>query len=141
MVIVVVTAAGVEVFTALLLSFHVSTKFRDGATAANLLLAFRAVNFHVGQSMTNLALDIDFFSCVMVDASLCLRNIVMATVDPTLPVDMVAIACITFPSSSRSPTASHDLLHNYPTLASMKMQYIAYSPRNNRSKVTNKILV
>ncbi|KAI4987453.1 hypothetical protein ZWY2020_020253 [Hordeum vulgare] len=120
-----------------LLSFPVSTKFRDGATAANLLLAFRAVSFQVGQSMTSLALGIDFFSCVMVDALLCLRNIMMATADPTLPVDMVAITCITFPSSPRSPTASHDLLHNYPTLAFMKMQYIAYSPRNNRSKVTN----
>ncbi|KAF7079187.1 LOW QUALITY PROTEIN: hypothetical protein CFC21_083457 [Triticum aestivum] len=122
---VVVTTACVEVLMAPRLFFRISTKLRDGATAANLSLTFKSVTFHAYHAVANVAPSIDFFSYVMVDASLSLGNTMMATIDPALPADRVAITGITFSSSPRSPTASHDPLHNYPAPPSMKMQYIS----------------
>ncbi|KAF6997449.1 LOW QUALITY PROTEIN: hypothetical protein CFC21_013668 [Triticum aestivum] len=121
---VVVTAAGVEVFMVPPLSFRLSAKLRDGATAANLSPAFKSVRFHAA-TVVNLAPSIDFFICAMADASLSLGNTMMDTIDLALPAGMVAMASITFPSSPRSPTASHNPLNNYPAPASMKMQYIS----------------
>ncbi|XBI28745.1 hypothetical protein VPH35_052900 [Triticum aestivum] len=96
---IVVTTACVEVFMAPRLSFRVSTKLRDGATAVNLSPAF----------------NIDFFSCAMADASLSLGNTMMATIYPALPTRMPALAdCL-----------SHDPLHNYPAPTSREMQYIS----------------
>ncbi|XBH80421.1 hypothetical protein VPH35_106167 [Triticum aestivum] len=118
----VVMAAGVEVFTAPLLSFCVSTKFKDGATATNLSPVFRSVSFTLA-TMANFAPGFDFFSCVMAVAALSLENNMMATVAPVLPAGLPAL----------TNRFSHDPLHNYSAPASMKTQYISYSPRSNRS--------
>ena len=56
--------------------------------------------------VANLYAGFIFFGCVMVDALLSLENTMTATVDPSLPAGMVAIAGIAFPSSPHSPAAS-----------------------------------
>ena len=49
--------------------------------------------------MANLDAGFVFFGYAVVDAFLSLENTMTATVDPSLPAGMVAIAGITFPSS------------------------------------------
>ena len=136
MVMVVVAAADAEVFTAPPLSFHVSTKFRDGAAVADPSPALRSVSFHAGhgcQSRRKLHL-----------LRLCDGGCL------SLPRKHHDGHRRPFPASRHGRHRRHHLpvhpalagclfrdpLHNYGAPASMKTQYNLYSPRSNRSKIT-----